>query len=337
MKLFSARPKRKVPSPEPPVPHRSDNPMFPKADMAQLGIFRRRVLTSLAIVLGALGLGYTIYGPWLRVETVTINGTQALDPTSVRRVADDLLNQQRWLIMPNRNLWLLSNSWLGGQLRQRISQRLSIEGVDVAKTYPHQLHLTVRERTPSWRWQSAGQLAIVDRQGIVMTLTVPTNNTLPLVVDQASPVLRIDQAVIKPEVTTAMAEIARFLSERHFTLKQFIIPAPTCPIIVPPPVNANQSSNLNTNTSNTNLDELTVVNANPADDLNVNQPVCDLAATHFSSQEIHIQLDQGPDVYFDRHEDLSQAVAALERVLTDGHTTAKRYIDLRFLPRVYVQ
>ncbi len=338
MKFFSGRPRRSAPTPDPVIRHQSRNPMFNAAepDQTQLKVFRHRVLKVFALTLCVVAIGLVVYGPWLRVTAVEVHGTHALDHDSVARVAANMLDSQRWLIIPNRNLWLLSSHQFSLSIRERISRRLSIEGVDVLKRYPHGLTLTVHERTPTWRWQSGGQLAIVDRQGIVMSLSVPQNSNLPLVDDRGQPVLQIDQAVVKPEVTSSMAQIADHLNQAHLKVSSFLVPAPSCPITLEPSTNPSPATNSNVNLTN-NSQDLELVHQTVNSTVNINQSVCDLASLHQSSQEIHVQLEHGPEVYFDRHQNITEAVDALQRVLTDSHTNPKQYIDLRFLPRVYVQ
>lgn len=337
--------KRRVPTPQLLPAHRSVNPMFSNpeptsaVDWAQ---WRQRILLILAglIMLGSLGT--VVYGPWLRVDAIDIKGTVAIQPQSLKTVTQTLLDQRRWLIAPNRNLWLLSSGWLAKQLRAEITRRLSIEGVEVAKNYPHGLTVTVHERTPAWRWQSGSQLAIVDRRGMVMSLT-DAGQGLPLVVDDAAPILVIDQPVVKAEVSTAMLQLPSLLSRAQMKYTNFVIPAPTCPVIAAPAPTTSFQSNTNqidnTNQTTPLVNAVTNANANiSTTNTEVTTPPCDLGALHQASQEIHVQLDHGPAVYFDRHQDLSQAVTALDLILRRPNASAiHSYIDLRFLPRVYTK
>lgn len=329
--------------------------MFPtKSDepTPALQVWRHRVLMIFALIVAGGSIGLVVYGPWLDVESVTIKGTVAIEPQSLRHVTEDILHQRRWQIIPNRNLWLLSSSWLQQRLTSVIQQRLSIEGLDITKSYPHDLTITVHERIPAFRWQSGSQLATVDRHGVIMALSVAEHDkTLPLVIDEAAPVLAVDQRVVKQEVTSAVSEILPLLTARHIAWTNAVIPQPTCPVIAAPeptttfpqttvtntpaPDTANTNAQVNQNVSGgTEGTTNSPVNTNTA----VQQPSCDLGALHASSQEIHVQLDKGPMVYIDRHQNLTQVANALQTVLTQPKATpAKEYIDLRFLPRVYTK
>lgn len=343
MAIFSRTPKRQVPAPQTPVSHRSDNPLFTPPDRPtpspQVQIFRQRVITWFAGALTVSLLGLAVYGPWLRITSITIAGTKALDPKSVEQVTNQFLNQRRWGILPNRNLWVLSGGWLAHQLQARINQRLSIEQVVIDKQYPRGLTITIHERIAVARWVSGGQTALVDRHGVVMNVLTAGQTTLPLVVDQAQPTLVIDQPIVTPEVVSAVTDLNSALTIRQVKFTQFLIPVPTCPAVQPPApsltFNAN-SAQVNSDLLNLNTGSLNL-NTEPLTNLNTNIEVCDLAKIHFSSQEVHLQLEHGPRVYFDRHQDLNQAVDSLVRVLTHQTTPITQYIDLRFGDRVYVK
>ena len=64
---------------------------------------------------------------------------------------------------------------------------------------------------------------------------------------------------------------------------------------------------------------------------------CDLAALIFSSQEIHLQLVDGPRVLFDRRSNLTQAVQVLTRGLTQVYDHKLTEIDVRFAERAYIK
>ncbi len=345
MALFQRQPKRTVPKPDLAGEHRSNNPLFPKPDEQQMASFRANVLWSFLGVLVIIGVGMAVYGPWLRVQAVTIKGTQALDPKSVKIVTNNLLDQRRWLVLPNRNTWVLSSRWLQDELQKQISQKLSIEGVVVQKEYPHSLTVTVRERIAAWRWSSAGQVGIVDLHGIVMSLPTTSDAALPLVVDQGNPLLSIDRGVVREEVVQALNTINQSILRHNIKVTKYIIPEPTCPTVLAPqptttfPSNTN-SANVNSLPTNQNTN-LAIINASVSNvngDTNTSEsPPCDLAQLHYNSQEIHLELDKGPQVYFDRHQNLEQAVQTLVAVLAHPTAPITKYIDLRFGQRVYIQ
>lgn len=334
--IFLRPNKRRVPSPEPVERHQSENPMFtaPSAEWSQ---FRQRVLMSTLVVFVvgvAIGLSY---GPWLRITEVTVSGTRLLDPQSVTHATEQLLDQRRWGILPNRTIWIVSSRYLEAQLGSRIRQRLSVESVVVEKLPPHGLHVTVAERTPVAIWSNGTSFGTIDRQGIIIESRASIDTGLPTIRDESARMFAPDASVVKPEVMTAIGTLIVELKKANIAVQEYLIPDPVCPSTVAEQVvtntntssNRNGNANGNTNTG-TNLNRNTNTAVLPA-------IICDRDVLRFSSQEIHVQLADGPRVLFDRQAKLNQSVQALKRVLSEKQEKTPTTIDVRFGDRVYIQ
>lgn len=346
--MFNSRPKRQVPKPEVAGPHRSENPMFSEAAPAELKKFRRNVLSVVGLIAVMLGGGLAVYGPWLTITEVTVGGTRVLNPHSIKAVTDDYLQGQQWFVVPRRNLWLVSGKSLGEYLVKKISRRLSIESVSVTKRYPHRLDLQITERTPIFDWSNGQSLGSLDRQGVLIELRPTPDPGLDVVRDELATPIQPDQHLVAPEVVAKIVELQTLLSQARLTVKEFIIPLPTCPIPLPPEEtlttqsntnNANSpvsNNNLNTNTPmmNSNQDVTNTGNINDAPPV---IPPCDLVLLRLHSQELHVQLKDGPRVLFDRHENLTHAVSTLQRLLSQPANAHVTYIDIRFEERVFIK
>lgn len=325
------KPKRQVPDPAPVERHQSVNPMF-AAPSQEWSDFRQRVFYAtlgsfLILIAGAL-----IYGPWFKITDVQVQGTRLLDPHSVERNIEQFLNSQRWLILPNRTLWIMSASGLQHRLEKLIRTRLSVESVTVRKLSPHGLLVIVAERTPVATWTNGPSFGSIDRQGIIIETRTAADPQLPLLRDEAGRIFAPDMSVVKPEVMVSFLELVTALRQANIDVKEYIIPDPVCPTpIVVPTTNTNTAANVN---SAVNLN----VNRSPVN-LNVTpEPiVCDREALRYSSQELHVQLKDGPRVLFDRHSNVVQAVQALKRILADKAPTANQTVDVRFGDRVYIK
>lgn len=327
------QPKRHVPKPEPVGPHRSDNPLFRTESSADLPHFRLGVLMATGLVLLVIGAGGLAYGPWYRISRVTITGTRVINPASLRQASEQYLATRRWLVLPNRTLWVLSGHGLAQHLQRLIQRRLSIESVIVTKLWPAAITVTVAERTPVATWTNGTLFGTVDRHGVIIdTENQPVAN-LPLITDQNQQTFAVDTSVVKDEVISKMQELDRELAAGQLAVQTYLIPVPVCPVVVPT-ANTNTAApvtgSMNTNT-NIPYPNPTVTNVNQA-------PLaipCDINNLRFNSQEIHVQLKDGPQVYFDRHQDLHQAVLTLKRVLSQPNQAALHVIDVRFGERVY--
>lgn len=341
-----SRPKRKVPAPQQPQSHQSDNPMFQSEATPAIKHFRAGVFTITGGIFFLAFLIYGIYGPWLRITKVTISGTHKLNPTSVANVSNRILDQYWGLVIPNRNLWLVSAPYIGRTLQKKIALKLSIESVQITKQFPHTLNITIVERLPYAIWQAGDQQVAVDKHGVVIETQPTETNGLIRVHDLNDTPVQIDSPVIAESVMNDIVRLNNIVKSTTLSVEEYQIPIPTCPI-EPEAINANTNGDLaNTNVANTNTSQPLIVrttNLNTSGNVNapiVNEPApvtCDITQLRQNSPEIHLKLDNGPTIYFDRHQDLQQAVSTVQRVLQDPQNLSAQYIDVRFGDRVYVQ
>jgi len=342
--------KRHVPKPDLVGPHQSVNPMF--VETTDWSAFRTRVIGYTALALTLTAIGFLIYGPWFRIETVSVTGTRLIDPKSIEQSAKKYLDGQRWLVLPNRTIWILSSRGLSEHLEKQIRQRISIEQVTVEKTIPHSLKIVVAERTPVATWTNGTIFGSVDKNGKIIEMQTTPDTNLPFVRDENTQVFTVDSSVVKQVVVAGIQQLAGQLKAANIQVSEFLIPIPVCPVPIIPSVETNTNSTTNSSSTNTNS-ELANKNSNIATNSssntnatllqNVNQgiqvaPVCNREALRYASQEIHVRLaEDGPRVLFDRHSDNKQAVQALQRVLSERTTKPYTSIDVRFGDRVYVQ
>lgn len=333
--------RRTVPRPELIGPHKSVNPMFADDAPEHLARFRQRVLGALAIVFVSGTIGWLIYGPWFRITTITVAGTRLINPASLQQATERYVDGQRWFVLPNRTLWIISAKHLTATLEKQIRQRLSIESVTVMKQRPHTLRIVVAERTPIATWYDGHQYASIDRHGVIIDLQPSAVTAVPLITDENQQSFGVDSSVVKQEVIIAVLTINRELAAVTLKPTTFLIPVPTCPMSIEPveaeapTTNTNRAvTNAATNSPLTNSQTNRNSNANAT---RVVQRPCDLNDLKYSSQEVHVQLQDGPRVLFDRHSDIHQAVESLAKVLKQPQASAIHTVDVRFGERVYVQ
>ncbi|WP_299531091.1 cell division protein FtsQ/DivIB [uncultured Streptomyces sp.] len=137
---------------------RADTPARPP----HAGPARRRpnrrltlLLAAVAAVLLAAGAIWALYGSsWLRVERVTVSGTDVLTAKEVEAAAavpvgDPLVSVDT------------------GALEKRLRQKLSrIDTVDVVRSWPHSIGLKVIERKPVLLVEKGGKFVEVDGEGV---------------------------------------------------------------------------------------------------------------------------------------------------------------------------
>lgn len=116
-----------------------------------------RLIITLAVVLVFLGSGafWLLQGSDLvRVERVSVSGTEVLTEGQVREAADVPLGEQ---------LISVDTEAIEARLMKALPR---IGTVDVVRSWPHEITLNVRERTPVLFIRKAGKFIEVDEEGV---------------------------------------------------------------------------------------------------------------------------------------------------------------------------
>ncbi|MFM9615310.1 cell division protein FtsQ [Streptomyces sp. V2] len=118
------------------------------------------VLTVAAVLLGAGG-AWVLYGsPWLRVEDVSVSGTDVLTPEQVQDAAQVPLDAP---------LVSIDTDEIASRLERALPR---IGEVDVARSWPHGVTVEVTERTPVLLIRHGSGYTEVDGEGVRFA-TVP--------------------------------------------------------------------------------------------------------------------------------------------------------------------
>ncbi|MFJ6354018.1 cell division protein FtsQ/DivIB [Streptomyces sp. NPDC092046] len=133
---------------------------------------------ALALVAGGV---WALYGSaWLRVERVSVFGTEVLTPDEVERVA---------AVPVGAPMVSVDTDSIAARLRERLPR---IDTVDVVRSWPHGIGLKVTERKPVLLMEKGGKFTEVDAGGVRFATVAKAPSGVPrLVLDAAtSPSLR---------------------------------------------------------------------------------------------------------------------------------------------------
>jgi cell division protein FtsQ len=123
----------------------------------RLRVPQRRTIIVLAVALVLLGAGgvWALYGSqWLRVERVSVSGTDVLTPGQVREAAD---------VPVGSPLISVDTDAIEARLLRKLPR---IDSVDVVRSWPHGIGLKVVERTPVLIVEKGGKFVEVDDGGV---------------------------------------------------------------------------------------------------------------------------------------------------------------------------
>ncbi|WP_128377679.1 cell division protein FtsQ/DivIB [Streptomyces cavernae] len=117
---------------------------------------RTRVIVILVgLTLLAGGTLWTLYGSqWLRVERVTVSGTDVLTPAQVREAADVPIGSP---------LISIDTDAIADRLRRKLPR---IDSIDVTRSWPDGIDLKVTERKPVLVVEKGGEFVEVDDEGV---------------------------------------------------------------------------------------------------------------------------------------------------------------------------
>lgn len=344
MPLF--RSKRSVPTPEPTVSHGSSNPMFISSG-ERLAALRSIVVWSLSTVAIGAAIGAWAYGPYFHISNVTVDGTKVVRGESVRTWVEHDIHRLRWLVVPQDHSILLSTKSLSRRLHDQINKRLSVESVTVTTPDRHSLAVTIVERQAVVVWASGDQRTTLDKHGVVIGPLTPTESApYPLVEDQTKLPTPTDATIASPDLVKGFTTLSEEAKNIGLTVDRFILPVPRCVLsntnTSTPPANTNTDELQNTNQINTknsslNTNTLSNQNGNSNSGVDLTIGTCQNATARLNASDIWLQVSKGPVIYFDRHQDLRQAMDAVRRAYEDPKNRTVRYIDARFPGRLYIQ
>lgn len=142
-----------------------------------LPLSRTRVIVILVGVIVLLsGTLWTLYGSrWLRVERVTVSGTDVLTPARVREAAD---------VPVGSPLISIDTDGIANRLRRKLPR---IDSVEVGRSWPHGIGLKVTERKPVLLVEKGGNFVEVDEEGVRFATVATAPKGVPVLETTAGP------------------------------------------------------------------------------------------------------------------------------------------------------
>lgn len=154
----------------PPRPGPQDeNPPGPAPRRRLPRVRWRPVLWTAALALVAGGVLWALYGsPWLRLRQVSVTGTEVLTPAEVRAAAGARLGSP---------LISVDTDAVSANARRALPR---IESVDIDRSWPHSLRISVTERKPVLLREKGGKFDEVDARGVLFATVGKAPRGIPL-------------------------------------------------------------------------------------------------------------------------------------------------------------
>ncbi len=145
-----------------------------------------RLLAVLIVLAGITIGGWRLYdSTLLSISDVEIEGTNVVSQETVRQLAD--LEGQS-LLNPDFDI-----------ARQRIAALPDVKDVNISRTWPTGVKITVVERQPWGVWRTGDGFVVIDDEGYILEQPAPANAPVIVQVDAAEPLVagdRVDRGAV---------------------------------------------------------------------------------------------------------------------------------------------
>lgn len=345
------------------VRHHYANPLFPKFKPQGRSFSPR--LKSVLILIPLIALAwFFLYSSVFRIDQVFIEGNEELSREQITDVVTNTMNERRWFILPQSNIFLLSSE----RLKNALDEAYVFESLSIDRHFRYMsLSVNVKERIPGLTFVSQNRSYYLDLHGFVTHAVGEGEEirpTFPVVRDHNNRPTAVKQQMMSEPMVQALFTIRESLpKETPFTIESFVLPQVTChetieeeiPLIIEIPedeaaellnANTNQNTNQKIN-ANTNQN----LNSNSNENSNANVSLLDTGEKVLRKKEVevpckdyltvlqdlHARLNDGPEVYFDSTRPIEPQVMKLKSTVEHELPDVKgiTYIDLRFEDRVF--
>ncbi len=276
------------------------NPLFPKKPRrVHLGWL---AVLSLVAAVVVTGLSALIYGPWFRIETVTVQGTVTLNPNDISALAKQDLEGNHFLILPKSHRWFYSED----KLEQRLNENFLLDSVEV-KQKRGELNISITEDVSMLALVSGDQIYLLNRQGkIIRAANENEAVTVQIRLGSEPQAEGPTPAPLLPNMP-----IIKDLSTTTYAADQEVYPSQI-------------------------IENLLSFYEKLAD-MSIQTKVMESDSTQLSWFTVISDLPY--EILFDAGRDIQEQSAALEAVRTEYFATQDEidYIDVRFGERVYVK
>ncbi len=150
------------------------NPLFPKKEKRSVPWFLIGIISAVTVFVIA-GI-VAIYGPWLRVQEIVVEGVVTLPVADIEAPAQQVMAGRRFNFLPPDHRWFVKQQ----EIAQRLRDTLPLKSATVT-TSGSQLRITVVEDVFLIAFRSGDTLWFLDRSGAVLREATPEEKAVVLI------------------------------------------------------------------------------------------------------------------------------------------------------------
>ncbi|MDD5039862.1 MAG: hypothetical protein PHY34_01800 [Patescibacteria group bacterium] len=188
----------------------SPNPLYSRTSWQSYVIEHFSIFGFGLILIILLFLYFFLYSPTFNINRVKIEGTDRITAQIIdEKIIRWQLDQRRLLVFKQRNAFLFSTKWL----RKNINAHYGFETLEIKKTLPHSLTVTIKEKIPEFIWSTGAMRYILAADGTAASKLDDTAVLvdIPTILDEQNSPIQPGDSVITPEkvvfIKTALLQL----------------------------------------------------------------------------------------------------------------------------------
>lgn len=186
-----------------------------------------------ALLLVGSALYIMISRHWLWIEQVSVVGNQYITTEQIVEPMHEVLNDRRWLVIPQRFYLAANPDQLTEQIRNRLQDTFALENVVVTKQFDDTVIVTVEERVPGLVYINQEQFYYLDEFGVVTeqrTNSAELDPHFPRIRDRNSNhTVQVGEQIVQQSVIDAIVQLNKHFTERTgLDISEYALREVTC-------------------------------------------------------------------------------------------------------------
>lgn len=152
-----------------------------------------QVLVGLFVVAGFF---FLFFSPFFKIDTINVEGLNNISAERFNEIINDYKQERVALIFSRQHMFFFSEK----KLREKIGESYLLDTIDVTRTWPRTIIITVTEKDARIVWLTQNNCYNLDDQGFAIALCDAESVDLIRIKDAKNEAVTIGQQVTSPEM-----------------------------------------------------------------------------------------------------------------------------------------
>jgi len=124
----------------------------------------QRIKLLFALLCFCASIGLLLYHPFFRISVIDVSGLVRLDRTEFHSTANAAIEYNRLLILPERNFFLVSED----TIYEALNSKYPLDELSVTKLFPNKIQIDIAEKISTVIFDTGEEYVTVDLDGVVI-------------------------------------------------------------------------------------------------------------------------------------------------------------------------